>query len=118
MPSKQELKTAIDHLRELVDMRDTLREEAVKLALNSIDNRLGGMNEFRAQQQDTIARFATLEKLGAEIDKVNIRIDVLFKEQDALKQWKSNKQGRDTIIQYLYPIGLTLLGYLANKYIH
>ena|ERR1700689_2957275 len=75
-------KDDIKHLRELMEQYNQMAQTAIDKAEKSVDERLKGMNEFRAQQQDMIANFATKEGLASLVDAVNVRIDGIEKTQE------------------------------------
>lgn len=106
----------IRHLRELMEQRDRLTQLAINKAEESINERLLKMNEFRAQQADLIARFATTEKLDAVISSLNHRIETQSKEIDELKAYQSTSQGRGQIIQILWPLVVGIVVFVLNKY--
>lgn len=105
----------IRHLRELMDQRDRLTQLAIDKAEQSINERLLKMNEFRAQQADVIARFATAEKLDAVVAALNQRISTQAKEIDELKLARSKDQGRGQIISVIWALMASIIVMLISK---
>lgn len=97
-------------MRDFVDMRDTLKQRAIEKAEASVDKRLEGMNEFRAQLKDERANFITVDKLESEKTAIHGRIDAMAKDYDALEKWKNNMQGRFVIIAIVITVVAGLIG--------
>jgi hypothetical protein len=115
------------HVRELIEQHNRLTEglfeqykELTLRQLNkaeiSVDKRLDGMNEFRAQLQDMIRLFATIEKMEAIRAEFYLRFDAVTKEMDELKLWRSNVQGRYSIVLLLWPLLVGILFFLLSHY--
>lgn len=136
---KELIENQIDYLKELIDQRSLLTQRAIDKAEASVDERLAGMNEFRAQQADMISKFATLEKLESIREQFNIQIITINKGLDELNQWKAgaqatssqfkgiiedvndlkifkaNTQGRQTVIQIVWPIAVGIITFILGK---
>lgn len=109
--------TKYRHLRREIKLHRKLTQRAIDKAEQTMNTRLEGLNEFRAQQADTIARFATMEKLNAEISGLCQRINMQAKEIDELKLARSKDQGRGQIIQVIWALMASVIVVLISKHL-
>lgn len=107
----------IRHLRELMEQHNKLTQNAIDKAEQTMNHRLESLNEFRAQQADIIARFATMEKLNSEISGLCQRINMQTKEIDELKQARSKDQGRGQVIQIIWALMASVIVVLISKHL-
>lgn len=107
----------IRHLRELMAQHNKLTQMAIDKAEQTMNHRLESLNEFRAQQADIIARFATMEKLNAEVAALNQRINTQVKEIDELKQDRSKGHGRGQVIQIIWSLMASVIVVLISKHL-
>ena len=104
----------IAHLKELIDLHDKMTQLAIDKAETAMNERLAGMNEFRAQQADTIAKFATREAMIASLDKIELLFKNVNGELDTLKEWKSYMQGKFSIMLIIWPLILSIVVFILN----
>lgn len=107
----------IRHLRELMEQHNKLTQNAIDKAEQTMNHRLESLNEFRAQQADIIARFATMEKLNGDTTALHQRIDSQAKQIDELKQARSKDQGRGQIIQVIWALMASVIVVLISKHL-
>lgn len=103
------LEREIQHIKELMAQHNRMMQLAIDKAEGTMNERLAKMNEFRAQQADIITKFATMERLESVLSNINIQIESIKKENEELKLWRSNMQGRYAIIVILWPVLLLLI---------
>jgi uncharacterized protein YdcH (DUF465 family) len=106
----------IVHLKELMEQHNKLTQLAIDKAEGTMNERLAGMNEFRAQMSDTIARFASNERVDSAIRAVELRNDNTDKELEELKQWRWNMQGKLILIQILWPIAIGVAVFVLSHF--
>jgi hypothetical protein len=107
-------KQEIQHLREFMEQHFALNQLAIDKAEMGVDKRLEGMNEFRAQQADVIAKFATNERLNEIIRAIELKADLQDKTLDDLNQWKANIQGRMAVIIILWPLLIGVVTFILS----
>jgi len=88
------LEILVDSMRELCHEKMKSQSTALNLARDSMDKRLEGMNEFRAQLKEQAGHFITRIEHDALIFKYDEEIKQLNKAKDILEgkasQWSVN----------------------------
>jgi len=74
-------------LKEYVDAKIDAINESTKLATQTLNERLAGMNEFRAALKDKDMMTVTRDELKALMDKVHGDIGML-------REWKATLEGK------------------------
>jgi hypothetical protein len=77
-------------LREYVDIKVSAIETSTRLAYNSMEKRLEGMNEFRNQLRDQNSTFITKAEYSAHMNKLEEDIRML-RESKALLEGKASQ---------------------------
>jgi hypothetical protein len=121
-PTTRELRLQIEALDRLAVTAFTERDKALRLAMDSINERLKLLNEFRAQSADESKRYATLVDIEARFRETNrvddrlrkdiehIRTEALSRENyeerhaavisrlDKIDNWRANVAGRSVAV--------------------
>jgi len=100
-------------LREYIDLRFCEIDKSTRLALQSLDKRLDGMNEFRNTLKDQTALFMTKDYYEA-------RHTELAKQVEDLKLSRAELQGKANVnslyVAYLFSVISLLLGIINITY--
>lgn len=75
MPIKDYVDRELGYLKELVNTKLGYNKEAVDLARSQMEDRLEGMNEFRAQLKDQTSTFVSRELFDKTLKAEDDRID-------------------------------------------
>ena len=84
---KEHLETRLDALQKHIEAQLHSVDRATVLALQTMDKRLEGMNEFREALKDTTARLATREELALQVGRLKSDID-------ELKHYRATMEGK------------------------
>jgi len=106
-------------LKEYVDARFTSVEEAVRVASYALNQRLEGMNEFRASMNDIASRTVPRTEFDLLRERMNSmascnELDALRAEVKALQQYKATMEGKASQSSVMWAILLGLAGLLLS----
>ena len=108
--SKNNSNWNIETLKQYVESRLTTMDKAVDVALNTLNNRLMGMNEFRDTIEDQASKFVTRQELQALLKSIESDIKVLTASKNLL-EGKANMSS--VYIAYIFAILGVILGIIG-----
>jgi hypothetical protein len=77
VPLRDYLEASIQNLERYVESRLVSSDKAVTIALQTLNERLAGMNEFRDALKDQVATFANKGEVAASKAEVERRLSVI-----------------------------------------
>ena len=91
---KEHLETRLESLQKHIEAQLHSIDRATCLALQTMDKRLEGMNEFREALKDTTARLATREELAMQATRNREIVERLDADINELKQYRASMEGK------------------------
>ena len=113
---KEFIEARLDAMRQAAADRDRASEIALTTALEALNKRLDGMNEFMDTLRDQAARLATREALELSVDRLSTEIKQLAARLVDLEKQNANNAGRSWMLWALLGTALTILS-LVLKFV-